>query len=143
VPGTTVFGAGPTAFTLLSTVFALGSAAFGTEGMAFAAGPTVFALGAAVFVFGVAVAALGATVLAVGPTVLALGATGLALGEGLALGLACEFARCAKHTPVSKPSKVPPSSSFLVTSHLRRDGKICFVKVFVTRALPGSKATSL
>jgi hypothetical protein len=80
----------------------------------FTLGSTVFTLGVTGFALGVTGLALGIG-LALGATGLALGATGLALGIGLALGagLALGLARCAKHTPVSRPSIMPPIISFL------------------------------
>jgi hypothetical protein len=68
---------------------------------------TVFAVGAAVLTFAAAVFAVGATVIALGAHVLAFGAPVFALGAGLAAP------RCAMHTPVSKPSSMPPTISFL------------------------------
>src|SRR5664280_1375242 len=101
-------------------------------------GPTVFVPGATVFTFGSTVLALGSAVLALGVTGLALGIAGLALGTGLALGatvfalgagLALGAARCAKHTPVSKPSSIPPTISFLMPFCLRSEGRMSFAKV--------------
>src|ERR1017187_779300 len=107
-------------------------------------GPTVFVPGATVFMFGSTVLALGSAEFTLGVaglalgTGLALGIAGLALGTGLALGatvfalgagLALEAARCAKHTPVSKPSSIPPTISFLMPFCLRSEGRMSFAKV--------------
>src|SRR5664280_2528639 len=108
--GPTVFVPGATVFTFGSTVLALGSA--------------VFTLGVTVFALGVTGLALGIAGLALG-TGLALGATVFVLGAGLALGAA----RCAKHTPVSKPSSIPPTISFLMPFCLRSEGRMSFAKV--------------
>ena len=134
----------PAGFALGATVFALGSTGF-MSGAVFAFGSTVFTLGVTVFAFGATGFALGVTGLALGVTGLALGtglalaATGLALGIGLAAGavglaLAAGLAlgaapRWAKHTPVSKPSIMPPTISFLMPFCLRSEGRMSSLKV--------------
>src|SRR5664280_1158116 len=124
IGGFWVMSVGPTVFVPGATVFTFGSA--------------VFTLGVTVFALGVAGLALGVTGLALGVTGLALGIAGLALGTGLALGatvfalgagLALGAARCAKHTPVSKPSSIPPTISFLMPFCLRSEGRMSFAKV--------------
>jgi hypothetical protein len=62
--------------------------------------------------------------------VLAVGATVVfAFGAGLPLGAA---PRCAKHTPVSKPSIMPPTISFLMPSCLQSEERMSFLDVRVS-----------
>lgn len=97
-----------------------------------ALGATVGALGDTVAGLGAIVGELGATVGSLGPTVGSLGATGFALGAVVALGVACCDARCAKHTPGSNPSSMPPAINFLMPFCLRTERKVSVSTVRVS-----------
>src|ERR1019366_10004100 len=78
-----------------------------------------------------------ATVFAVGATVLAFGAIVFAVGPGLALGIARCDPRWAKHTPVSRPNIMPPTSSFLIPVCLRSKGRTEILRVDIATSLGG------
>jgi hypothetical protein len=127
----TLLAVGPTTivggFTIagVATLLAVGPTTimggFTVEGLA-----TVFAVGATVFAVG---PGLAATVFALGAIVLALGAIVFAVGPGLALGIARCDPRWAKHTPVSRPNIMPPTSSFLIPVCLRSKGRTEILRV--------------